>query len=491
MKDYDGRPDDVIAAESWEFHLMRNRSKIQELMHGQFKSTLVCPDCKKVSITFDPYMMLSLPIPYDEYCKFFLYFIYADSKRIPNKITFNILTNTSYEDIIEKLSQLTKVPKSRIVMALLKENKLVEFIDKNVEAKYISDHPGIPFAYEIPELDDAMTIEDNKKYILKVHVMAEPKAFYESEKTVSFTRLIVMDSNDTFRDIFIKVYTKMRKHIDMHLNKIGMKNPIDIEEKARDVIEREYNSIFADEYEQQWPYKLFIREEPRGQKSKSKPCASIGEFEKVADYLRRNGLYINDISFDLKFTKTVKIENLGLNQCCEFNNKEDDSLNTNRNYNIYDCLNLFTRREKLNKENAWYCSNCKDHKQADKKMEIYKAPQILILHLKRFKTNKVSSIGSFYFSSGSKKINLKVEFPIDQLDIRKFILGPDKEQGIYELFAISNHFGGLGGGHYTAFAKNYFNGKWFEFNDSSVSQAYEKELVTEAAYVLFYRRKQF
>ena len=35
----------------------------------------------------------------------------------------------------------------------------------------------------------------------------------------------------------------------------------------------------------------------------------------------------------------------------------------------------------------------------------------------------------------------------------------------YELYAVSNHFGGLGGGHYTAFAKNPENGRWYDFDD--------------------------
>jgi len=26
---------------------------------------------------------------------------------------------------------------------------------------------------------------------------------------------------------------------------------------------------------------------------------------------------------------------------------------------------------------------------------------------------------------------------------------------LYDLYAVSNHFGGLGGGHYTAYAKNW------------------------------------
>jgi len=82
-KDDDDRPDEIVAEESWNNHLRRNQSKIQELMHGQFKSRLDCPDCKKISITFDPYMMVSLPIPTIEYSKFFLYFVYENHHKIP------------------------------------------------------------------------------------------------------------------------------------------------------------------------------------------------------------------------------------------------------------------------------------------------------------------------------------------------------------------------------------------------------------------------
>lgn len=39
---------------------------------------------------------------------------------------------------------------------------------------------------------------------------------------------------------------------------------------------------------------------------------------------------------------------------------------------------------------------------------------------------------------------------------------------IYDLFAVSNHYGGLGGGHYTATCKNYKNSLWYDFNDSNV-----------------------
>ncbi len=58
---------------------------------------------------------------------------------------------------------------------------------------------------------------------------------------------------------------------------------------------------------------------------------------------------------------------------------------------------------------------------------------------------------------------------------------------IYDLYAISNHYGGVGGGHYTAYGKNSLNGKWYSFNDSNCTQTNIERLVSAGAYNLFYR----
>jgi len=60
---------------------------------------------------------------------------------------------------------------------------------------------------------------------------------------------------------------------------------------------------------------------------------------------------------------------------------------------------------------------------------------------------------------------------------------------IYDLYAVSNHFGSLNGGHYTAFAKNPYYGKWFNFDDTHVEKVHENDAITKAAYVLFYKRR--
>ena len=148
---------------------------------------------------------------------------------------------------------------------------------------------------------------------------------------------------------------------------------------------------------------------------------------------------------------------------------------------IYDCLRLDSQQKKLEVGNEWYCSVCKDHQLATKQLQIYKLPEVLIVHLKRFKQ-------SGYFTD---KIGKKIDFPIEGLDMTPFI-APQSPEGpaIYDLYAVSNHYGSLSFGHYTAFCENYLDGKWYEFDDSSVTPVRDmSEVQTEAAYVLCYRRR--
>ncbi|KAJ3171843.1 ubiquitin carboxyl-terminal hydrolase [Geranomyces variabilis] len=67
--------------------------------------------------------------------------------------------------------------------------------------------------------------------------------------------------------------------------------------------------------------------------------------------------------------------------------------------------------------------------------------------------------------------------------------GVEDDSLVYDLFAVSNHFGGLGGGHYTAYAKNCLDDEWYNFDDSNVSKTDESSIMTPAAYFLFYRRR--
>ena len=120
-----------------------------------------------------------------------------------------------------------------------------------------------------------------------------------------------------------------------------------------------------------------------------------------------------------------------------------------------DCLDEFEKEEILSENDTWYCPRCKEHRRASKKFELWKTPDILVVHLKRFS------------SSGYRrdKLDVLVSFPIEDLDLTPRVVDQSEgKQEVYDLIAVDDHWGGLGGGHYTAFAKNFVDGKWYEYN---------------------------
>lgn len=149
---------------------------------------------------------------------------------------------------------------------------------------------------------------------------------------------------------------------------------------------------------------------------------------------------------------------------------------------LYDCLRNFSTPEVLGDQDLWYCPRCKEHRRATKTIQVWSTGDILTFHLKRFQSAR----------SLSDKINMVVDFPIEGLDMTDYVTSSQisKQPLIYDLIAVDNHYGGLGGGHYTASVKNFRDNKWYYFNDSRVTPLEDpKECVTGAAYLLFYKKR--
>ena len=87
---------------------------------------------------------------------------------------------------------------------------------------------------------------------------------------------------------------------------------------------------------------------------------------------------------------------------------------------------------------------------------------------------------------GRKKIGAPIDFPLENLDLSKYVNGYNPKQYIYDLFGVCNHIGGVTGGHYTSFVR-VANRSWKHFNDSKVGGV--EHIVTPMAYCLFYRKK--
>ena len=96
------------------------------------------------------------------------------------------------------------------------------------------------------------------------------------------------------------------------------------------------------------------------------------------------------------------------------------------------------------------------------------------------------------FSGRAAKLDRFVDFPLEGLDLAPYV-AHGGDGFVYDLFAVTNHFGMAGYGHYTAFARDVFGegepGPWLRCDDSSVSEADPGEVRSKAAYVLFYARR--
>ncbi|KAJ2744013.1 hypothetical protein GGI20_003313 [Coemansia sp. BCRC 34301] len=149
-----------------------------------------------------------------------------------------------------------------------------------------------------------------------------------------------------------------------------------------------------------------------------------------------------------------------------------------RKVTLEECLSEFTRAEKLGEDDPWFCGKCKEHQQATKKFDLWRIPEILVVHLKRFQHSR----------AWRDKLDAFVDFPLEALDLTQTVVGPNGGELVYDLHSVCNHYGGLGGGHYTAYARNPEDDRWYDFNDSSVSEVLGEDSVkTAAAYMLFYR----
>ena len=192
----------------------------------------------------------------------------------------------------------------------------------------------------------------------------------------------------------------------------------------------------------------------------------------------------NEGSLPIEFVKSEKLDGIIKNQreeeFMQKNNvkiKKGNNVKTKKNNHLKleDLLTNFNEIEKLTNDNQWYCPKCKQFQLADKKMEIYSINEVVILHLKRFRNNQ--------------KNDTLVEFPLEGLNLGEYLPKKD-EKNIFDLFAVANHSGGLHGGHYYAYCKNFNDGEWYEFNDSHVSKINKNSVVRSTAYVLFYSRRR-
>ncbi|XP_014242196.1 ubiquitin carboxyl-terminal hydrolase 33-like [Cimex lectularius] len=148
---------------------------------------------------------------------------------------------------------------------------------------------------------------------------------------------------------------------------------------------------------------------------------------------------------------------------------------------LHDCLSAFFSADELKGDNMYSCEKCRKLRNGIKFSKMVKTPEILCVHLKRFRHDHV-------FSS---KIASHIKFPMEGLDLKPYI-DEDSQDCItrYNLISVICHHGTSGsGGHYTTYALNSSTNQWYHYDDMLVTKVSWEVVNSCQAYVLFYRRE--
>ncbi|XP_037600342.1 ubiquitin carboxyl-terminal hydrolase 19 isoform X18 [Cebus imitator] len=598
--DSDGRPDEVVAEEAWQRHKMRNDSFIVDLFQGQYKSKLVCPVCAKVSITFDPFLYLPVPLPQKQKVLPIFYFAREPHSK-PVKFLVSISKeNSTASEVLDSLSQsvhvkpenlrLAEVIKNRFQRVFLPSHSLdtvspsdmllcfellspelakervvvlevqqrpqvpsvpiskcaacqrkqqsedeklkrctrcyrVGYCNQLCQKTHWPDHKGLcrpenigyPFLVSVPAsrltyARLAQLLEGYARY--SVSVFQPPfqpgRMALESQSPGCTTLLSTgsLEAGDSERDPIQppelqlvtpvadgdtgppRVWTAPDRGPGPSTSGISSEmlasGPIEVGSlPASERVSRPEAAVPGYQHPSEamnahppqfFIYKIDSSNREQRLEDKGDTPLELGDDCSLALVWRNNE----------RLQEFVLVASKEL-ECAEDPGSAGEAARAGH-FTLDQCLNLFTRPEVLAPEEAWYCPQCKQHREASKQLLLWRLPNVLIVQLKRF------SFRSFIWRD---KINDLVEFPVRNLDLSKFCIGQKEEQlPSYDLYAVINHYGGMIGGHYTACARlpndrssQRSDVGWRLFDDSTVTTVDESQVVTRYAYVLFYRRR--
>ena len=530
MKEKGSDETDIECAKRyWDYNLKRNDSIITDLFCGQFKSSITCPECGFINITFPPFETLKLPILNNgrnynhDLVNFDFYYVPKFCLRKPYHIIIkNLHDNTMFKSVIDRIKQDKECPihneLDEIFSIDMYNNKFFGNVKNNNSIRQFNCNNEYIFSFPFNENEN-----DNDNAI-QIPVYFYGKEYTNNKENMSiYPRMIFGKSNMTVEDLKKNIYFNLRKYIlSPFLKSYEDKDEISLEiekyiedknynlddNKLYELIEKEYYDVFKnyqEEEEDQYiekfrkdiPFQIFLLYEGDFGEIGKIPFVDENNFTKLSskfkDYIKLNSFnntleeldlidysiivefneesnYINKQTFDLNFFEKYEME-------FKIKNEDEEEVEDDDKMTLKQCITNFCKEEQLEEGNEWYCSNCKNHVLAKKKTELFYLPKILIICFKRF----IKDLDKW------GKNEDFIDFPINDMDMNEFIIGPDKEHSKYDLFAVSQHYGSSGFGKYTAVCKN--NGQWFSYNDSSCSETNANSVLSSAAYVLFYRRQ--
>ncbi|XP_031743174.1 ubiquitin carboxyl-terminal hydrolase 8 isoform X2 [Cucumis sativus] len=480
-KDGDGRSDNEVADEYWQNHLARNDSIIVDVCQGQYKSTLVCPICKKVSTTFDPFMYLSLPLPSTTMRTMTLTVVSTDGST-PAPYTITVPKSGKWEDLIKALSIACSLKADEtLLVAEVYNNRIIRYLeepadslslirdgDRLVAYRLAKDEEQVPLAVFMHQRIEEQYINGKRTTSLKAFgfplVAKLPGGFNGSDikdiykKLLSPYQVSAPDALEENHTSDVDTTEKTEVENGTSSTSACVIDPLTIEDGV--------NCNSPSDADLQ-----FYTTDDKGIIRGSE--IEVGEFVVGSEKSKRLYVLVSWPEKQIERYDTHLLTSLPeVFKSSFFAKRPQESVS------LYKCLEAFLQEEPLGPEDMWYCPSCKKHCQASKKLDLWRLPEILVIHLKRFSYSRFMK----------NKLEAYVDFPVDDLDLSMYVAYKNGQSCTrYVLYAVSNHYGSMGGGHYTAFV-HQGGDQWYNFDDSNVYPIGLDKIKSCAAYVLFYRR---
>ena len=419
-----GRPDAEVSRESWSRFQMRNKSVIVDTCYGQLKSHITCPNCNHESITFDPYLSLSLPLPA------------AKTRRVA-------VTLLKLPLGTRPLKLVVAVP-ARETVGALKDALVALAYGADARSGGDLDLCDVWGHRVYRTFADAFSVEHIKP----------------NDELVAF-ELDRRGANGKPKG----------RTVDVLFGKVAAARGSGSAFRAPGAA----GAGPAKQYELfGLPLRVAVNDEATCGDLRAKVAAHCARFVASGDgdayrccaSTASGTRFESDLGAEAdalpSTVQTVTLEwsdedlagrvdaaeRDAVDDHASARRRDDDGGRGAASIDVLDCFRKLAEREQLGETEQWYCAKCKQHSRAFKKLDLWSVPDVLILHLKRFQYAQ-----NTYFVHRQKLDDL-VSFPLRDLDLSSQVLGAkDDPRGcLYDLYAVSEHSGGLGGGHYTATA---------------------------------------
>eukprot|EP00440_Ansanella_granifera_P034371 gb/GFBE01037289.1/.p1 GENE.gb/GFBE01037289.1/~~gb/GFBE01037289.1/.p1 ORF type:complete len:956 (+),score=124.88 gb/GFBE01037289.1/:1-2868(+) len=149
---------------------------------------------------------------------------------------------------------------------------------------------------------------------------------------------------------------------------------------------------------------------------------------------------------------------------------------------VSDCLRRHCAPEYLTGKDQYECERCKRKNDCEKRIAFKDLPEVLCIHIKRFRYDT----GWFNGTKNSRVVTFPVNTP---LDMAPFLDEPPGQPVEYRLIGLIQHIGSMGGGHYIAYCQHKRKPQdWYEFDDTQVNLVSAEQVERAEPYVLFYQR---